>query len=158
DLSFDRRDNARWMLKAVVVDDAHSWRKGRPATAWEDTFIYEAHVKGLTQQWPNLGANLRGTYAGLTDPSVIEHLRKLGVTAIELLPIHSFLDDRYLVDRGLRNYWGYNTINFFTPERRFARNDPVSEFRSTVATLHDAGIEVILDVVYNHTAEGNHLG
>jgi glycogen operon protein len=159
DLSFDKRDNARWMLKSVVVDDAHSWRRGkRPRSAWEDTFIYEAHVKGLTQQWPGMEGNLRGTYAGLSDRGVIEHLRRLGVTAIELLPIHSFVDDRYLVDRGLRNYWGYNTLNFFTPERRYAHGDAVAAFRSTVAALHDAGIEVILDVVYNHTAEGNHLG
>jgi glycogen operon protein len=159
DLSFDKRDNARWMLKSVVVDDAHSWRAGRrPRTSWEDTFIYEAHVKGLTEQWPEMDAGLRGSYAALADPRVIEHMRKLGVTAIELLPIHSFIDDRYLVDRGLKNYWGYNTINFFTPERRYARNDPAAEFRATVAALHDAGIEVILDVVYNHTAEGNHLG
>jgi glycogen operon protein len=159
DLSFDRRDNARWMLKSVVVDDAHSWRAGRrPRTPWEDTFIYEAHVKGLTEQWPKLEDDLRGSYAALADPSVIEHMRKLGVTAIELLPIHSFIDDRYLVDRGLKNYWGYNTLNFFTPERRYARSDPAAEFRATVAALHDAGIEVILDVVYNHTAEGNHLG
>jgi glycogen operon protein len=159
DLSFDRRDNARWMLKSVVVDDAHSWGKGRrPATPWEDTVIYEAHVKGLTQQWPKLEDSLRGTYAGLADSSVIEHLRKLGVTAIELLPVHSFLDDRYLVDRGLKNYWGYNTLNFFTPARRYARSEPAAEFRATVAALHDAGIEVILDVVYNHTAEGNQLG
>jgi glycogen operon protein len=159
DLSFDKRDNARWMLKSVVVDDAHSWGKGRrPGTAWEDTFIYEAHVKGLTQQWPEMDDALRGSYAALADPGVIEHMRKLGVTAIELLPIHSFVDDRYLVDRGLKNYWGYNTVNFFTPARRYARSDPAAEFRSTVAALHDAGIEVILDVVYNHTAEGNQLG
>jgi glycogen operon protein len=159
DLSFDRRDNARWMLKSVVVDDAHSWRNGRRLnSAWEDTVIYEAHVKGLTQQWPEMDDGLRGSYAALADPGVIEHMRKLGVTAIELLPIHSFVDDRYLIDRGLKNYWGYNTINFFTPARRYARGDPAAEFRATVAALHDAGIEVILDVVYNHTAEGNQLG
>jgi glycogen operon protein len=159
DLSFDRRDNARWMLKAAVVDDAHSWRKGTPPnTPWENTFIYEAHVKGLTQLRGDVSEKLRGSYAGLTDPNVIGHLKKLGVTAIELLPIHAFLDDRYLVDRGLKNYWGYNTLNFFTPERRYDHGDAIAEFRSTVAALHDAGIEVILDVVYNHTAEGNHLG
>jgi glycogen operon protein len=159
DLSFDKRDNARFMLKSVVVDDAHSWRKGkRPNTAWEDTVIYEAHVKGLTQRHPEIDERLRGTFAGLSEPSMVEHLHRLGVTAIELLPIHSFLDDRYLVDRGLRNYWGYNTLNFFTPERRYARGDPAAAFRATVAALHDAGIEVILDVVYNHTAEGNQLG
>jgi glycogen operon protein len=159
DLSFDRRDNARWMLKSMVVDDAHSWRKGsRPQTAWEDTFFYEAHVKGLTQQRSDVSDKLRGSYSALAEPGVINHLRKLGVTAIELLPIHAFLDDRYLVDKGLKNYWGYNTINFFTPEKRYARGDAIAEFRSTVAALHDAGIEVILDVVYNHTAEGNQMG
>jgi len=159
DLAFDRRDNARWMLKAVVVDDAHSWTRGtRPNTAWEDTFIYEAHVKGLTQQRSDVRDATRGTFAALSEPGIITHLRKLGVTAIELLPVHSFLDDRYLVDRGLKNYWGYNTLNFFTPARRYAQGDTNAAFRSTVAALHDAGIEVILDVVYNHTAEGNHLG
>jgi isoamylase len=159
DLSFDKRDNARWIPKAVVVDDAHSWGKGkRPYLAWEDTIIYEAHVKGLTKQHPDVDEALRGTFAGLADPAVIDHVRKLGVTAIELLPIHSFVDDRYLVDRGLKNYWGYSTLNFFTPERRYAQEDAAAEFRSTVAALHDAGIEVILDVVYNHTCEGNHLG
>ena len=159
DLSFDRRDNARWMVKSVVIDDAHSWRNGRRLNvAWEDTLIYEAHVKGLTQQWPDMDDGLRGCYAALADPSVIDHMRKLGVTAIELLPSHSFLDDRYLVERDLKNYWGYNTLNFFTPARRYSRVDAAAEFRSTVAALHDAGIEVILDVVYNHTAEGNQLG
>jgi glycogen operon protein len=159
DLSFDRRDNARWMLKSVVSDDAHSWARGRrPNTAWQDTIIYEAHVKGLTKQMPGVDGRLRGTYAGLADPATISHLKRLGVTAIELLPIHAFLDDRYLVDRSLANYWGYNTVNFFSPERRYARGEAIAEFRATVAALHDAGIEVILDVVYNHTAEGNHLG
>ena len=159
DLSFDRRDNARWMLKSVVVDDAHSWSAHtRPRTAWEDTFIYEAHVKGLTQRRADVDERLRGSYGALTDPAVVKHLRTLGVTAIELLPVHAFVDDRYLVDKGLTNYWGYNSINFFTPERRYARRDAIQEFRSMVAGLHDAGIEVILDVVYNHTAEGNHLG
>jgi glycogen operon protein len=159
DLSFDRRDNARWMLKSLVSDDAHSWARGRrPRTTWDNTFIYEAHVKGLTKQKPGVDERLRGTYAGLADPATVAHLRRLGVTAVELLPVHAFLDDRYLIDRGLTNYWGYNTINFFSPERRYARGEAVAEFRATVAALHDAGIEVILDVVYNHTAEGNHLG
>ena len=159
DLSFDRRDNARAMYKSVVIESAHSWQhKQRPATAWQDTIIYEAHVKGLTQQRGDIPEAVRGTYRGLAEPSVIGHLRKLGVTSIELLPIHSFVDDRMLVDRGLRNYWGYNTLSFFAPESRYARGQAANELRSTIAALHDAGIEIILDVVYNHTCEGNHLG
>lgn len=159
DYAFDRRDNARHMYKSVVVDPAHTWeRTGGPRTPWEDMIIYEAHVKGLTRARNDVPEELRGTYRGLADPTVIKHLRRLGVTAIELLPIHLFLDDRQLVDRNLHNYWGYNSLNFFTPEPRYARESAAHEFRSTVATLHDAGIEVILDVVYNHTAEGNHLG
>jgi len=160
DLSFDRRDNARWMYKSVVVDDAHSWRSGsRPHVSWEDTVIYEAHVKGLTQQRGDIGASMRGLFTGLADTKTISHLRKLGVTTIELLPVHSFIDDSYLVDRGLKNYWGYNSLCFFTPERRYSSSPQAeSAFRATIALLHDAGIEVILDVVYNHTAEGNHLG
>ena len=159
DLSFDRRDNARNMLKSVVVDPAHSWsHQQRPAIAWEDTFIYEAHVKGLTQQREDIPEVARGKFRGLCEPGTIAHLRKLGVTAIELLPIHAFLDDRTLVDRNLRNYWGYNTLSFFAPEARYATASPLDEFRATVAALHDAGIEVILDVVYNHTCEGNQMG
>ena len=159
DLAIDKRDNARNMYKSVVVDSAYTSRNApRPQTRWEDTIIYEAHVKGLTQQRADIPAEARGTYRGLSEPGTIDHLRKLGVTAIELLPIHAFLDDRHLLDRGLRNYWGYNTLSFFTPEARYARGDEITSFRSTVAALHDAGIEVILDVVYNHTCEGNHLG
>jgi isoamylase len=158
DLSFDRRDNARAMYKSVVVDVAHTWsRERRPETAWEETIIYEAHVRGLTHQ-RDFPAAARGTFRGLSEPETIAHLRRLGITSIELLPIHAFLDDRYLVERGLKNYWGYNTLSFFTPEMRYAAGNAINEFRSTVAALHDAGIEVILDVVYNHTCEGNHLG
>src|SRR5690348_4744999 len=159
DLSFDRRDNARAMLKSVVVETAHSWsHQKRPSIAWEDTIVYEAHVKGLTQQRDDIPEAMRGKFRALSEPGVITHLRKLGVTAIELLPIHAFLDDRHLLDRGLRNYWGYNTLSFFAPEARYAAGNPLNEFRSTVAALHDAGIEVILDVVYNHTCEGNQMG
>ena len=159
DLSFDRRDNARFMYKSIVVDTAHTWsREHRPATAWEDTIIYEAHVKGLTRECEVVPTESRGTFRGLAEPGTINHLRKLGVSAIELLPIHAFLDDRYLVDRGLKNYWGYNTLSFFAPEARYATANAINDFRSTVAALHDAGIEVILDVVYNHTCEGNHMG
>ena len=159
DLSFDRRDNARHMVKSVVLDPAHTWRhEPQPKTPWEDTIIYEAHAKGLTQQRDDVPASTRGMFRGLTEPGMIDHLRKLGVTAVELLPVHAFLDERVLVDRGLKNYWGYNTLSFFTPEGRYSATNAIDAFRATVAALHDAGIEVILDVVYNHTAEGNHMG
>ena len=160
DLSFDRRDNARGMPKAVVVDETFNWgrREIRPNIAWEDTIIYEAHVKGLTQKRGDVAPGWRGTYGGLCSPAMIDHLKKLGVTTIELLPIHGLIDDRMLVERKLANYWGYNTLAFFAPEPRYAQDNALDAFRTTVARLHDAGIEVMLDVVYNHTAEGNHLG
>jgi glycogen operon protein len=159
DLSFDRRDNARGMPKAMLVDTAFTWiAERRPTIAWQDTIIYEAHVKGLTQQRDDVPPHWRGTYRGLTAPAVIDHLKRLGVTAIELLPIHAFVDDRHLVERQLVNYWGYNTLGFFAPEGRYALGGALDSFRSTVARLHESGIEVILDVVYNHTAEGNQLG
>jgi len=160
DLSFDRRDNARGMPKAVVTDETFSWgkREPRPSIPWEDTIIYEAHVKGLTRTREDVAPGLRGTYRGLAAPEMIAHLKRLGVTTIELLPMHGFLDDRALVERKLVNYWGYNTIAFFAPEQRYALNGALDEFRTSVARLHDAGFEVLLDVVYNHTAEGNHLG
>src|SRR5690242_14339573 len=159
DLSFDRRDNARSMFKSVVVDQAHTWPDDRhPQVPWEETIIYEAHVKGLTQLREDVPQELRGTYRGLAAPAMIEHLHKLGVTAIELLPIHSFVDEPRLLEHGLKNYWGYNSVSFFAPERRYGSEQIQNAFRSTVAELHSAGIEVVLDVVYNHTAEGNHLG
>jgi isoamylase len=159
DLSFDRRDNARGMPKGVVIDEAFTWgEERRPSIPWEDTIIYEAHVKGLTRQREDVPPAWRGTFRGLTAPPIIDHLKRLGVTAIELLPIHAFVDDRHLIERGLSNYWGYSTLGFFAPERRYSLNSPLDEFRSAVSRLHDVGIEVILDVVYNHTAEGNHLG
>ncbi len=160
DLSFDRRDNARGMPKAVVVDETFNWgrREARPSIPWEDTIFYEAHVKGLTQTRQDIPAGLRGTYRGLAAPAMIDHLKRLGVTSIELLPVHAFVDDRRLVEMKLVNYWGYNTLGFFAPEARYGADNPLDAFRTTVARLHDAGIEVILDVVYNHTAEGNHLG
>lgn len=160
DLSFDRRDNARGMPKGVVIDETFNWgrREMRPQIPWEDTIIYEAHVKGLTNKRDDVPPNLRGTYGGLSSPAMIKHLKRLGVTTVELLPIHAFIDDRMLVEKKLVNYWGYNTISFFAPELRYAQDNPLDAFRTTVARLHDAGIEVMLDVVYNHTAEGNHLG
>lgn len=163
DLSFDERDSALYMPKAVVIDTAFSWENDRQLrTPWHKTLIYELHVKGFTAQHPDVPPELRGTYAALTLPPVIDHLHSLGVTAVELMPVHYFIDDRHLVERGLRNYWGYNTLGFFAPEPRYCHaqmpGEQVVEFKSMVKTLHREGIEVILDVVYNHTAEGNELG
>jgi glycogen operon protein len=158
DLSFDRRDNARGMPKAVVVEDGAPAHEGPAPTPWTDTIIYEAHVKGLTQMRDDVPPEWRGTFRGLSSQPVIEHLMRLGVTAIELLPIQAFADERALVERNLSNYWGYNPLCFFVPEPRYASENALADFRATVARLHDADIEVILDVVYNHTAEGNHLG
>jgi isoamylase len=158
DLVFDRRDNASAMPKCVVVESAFTWgRDERPAVPWTDTVFYELHVKGFTVQHPGVPPALRGTFAGLASPAVVDYLRDLGVTTLELLPVHAFVDDRRLVEQKLRNYWGYNSIGFFAPEQRYLQNDP-SEFKTMVKHLHEAGIEVVLDVVYNHTAEGNHLG
>jgi isoamylase len=159
DLSFDRRDNARGMPKAMVIDPAYTWGfDERPRTPWSDTIIYEAHVRGLTMQREDVPLALRGSFAGLAQPAMIRHLRDLGVTAIELLPIHAFVDDRRLVERHLVNFWGYNSIGFFAPMPRYLASGHIGEFKAMVRHLNDAGIEVILDVVYNHTAEGNHLG
>ena len=159
DLSFDRRDNASGMPKCKVIDAAFTWGDDRPPnTPWHETVIYELHVKGFTKLHPDVPPALRGTYAGLATAPVIEHLKALGVTAVELLPVHTFIDDRFLVEKGLRNYWGYNSIGYFAPDLRYAASGKVQEFKTMVKTLHAHGIEVILDVVYNHTAEGNHLG
>jgi isoamylase len=159
DLSFDRRDSASGMPKGVVIDPAFTWGADTPPRIpWHESIIYELHVKGFTMRHPDVPPNLRGTYAGLATAPVIDYLTKLGITAVELMPVQYFVDDRLLVDRGLRNYWGYNTIGFFAPEPRYAALDPIGEFKTMVKVLHSAGIEVILDVVYNHTAEGNHLG
>ena len=163
DLSRDDRDSAPFSPKCIVIDEAFTWGDDvRPKTPWDKTIIYEAHVKGLTQLAPFVPEELRGTYAGLRSPAVMEYLLSLGITAIELMPVHQFLHDRYLLDKGLRNYWGYNTINFFAPHAGYAlfrnRGHQVDEFKTMVKTLHREGIEVILDVVCNHTAEGNHLG
>jgi len=159
DLSFDRRDSASGMPKCRVIDPAFTWADDRaPRTPWADTVIYEAHVRGLTMRHPEVPSELRGTYAGLATAPVIDHLLRLGITALELMPVHAFVDDRHLLDRGLRNYWGYNTIGFFTPEMTYSATGGINEFKTMVKTLHSAGIEVILDVVYNHTAEGNQLG
>ena len=159
----DEQDDAWGVPKGIVIDGSFPWGDDRsPNTSLHDSVIYELHVKGFTARHPDLPPELRGTYAGLAAPPVIAYLKDLGITAVELLPVHAFLDDRHLLEKGLRNYWGYNTINFFAPEARYASsrhaNGQVTEFKQMVKTLHAAGIEVILDVVYNHTAEGNHLG
>ncbi|MFC8276044.1 glycogen debranching protein GlgX [Streptomyces sp. NPDC057271] len=156
-------DSAPHMMTSVVVNPYFDWGDDRrPRTDYHRTVIYEAHVKGLTMLHPELPEELRGTYAGLAHPAVIGHLKELGVTALELMPVHQFVHDHRLVDAGLSNYWGYNTIGFFAPHNAYAswgdRGQQVLEFKSAVRALHQAGIEVILDVVYNHTAEGNHLG
>ena len=159
DLSFDKRDSAPGTPKCRVIDPAFTWGDDRPPRIpWHDTVIYEAHVRGLTLQHPGIPKHLRGTYAGLATAPVIEHLTRLGITTLELMPVHAFLDDHHLIARGLRNYWGYNSIGFFAPELRYSHTGRISEFKTMVKTLHSAGIEVILDVVYNHTAEGNQLG
>ncbi|HEV7778581.1 MAG TPA: glycogen debranching protein GlgX [Luteibacter sp.] len=159
DLSFDRRDSAAAMPKAVVVDEAMHWSGDRrPRTPWSKTIVYEAHVKGLTQSLKRIRAHERGTFAALADPYVIDHLVKLGITAIELLPVHAFVQDRRLAEMKLRNYWGYNTLAFFAPEPNYLTENTLNEIRAAVQNLHAAGIEVILDVVYNHTCEGSELG
>ena len=159
DLSFDRRDNAAGMPKNRVVDSAFTWgADARPNIPWHQTLIYEMHVKGFTERHPDVPAHLRGTYAALGTAPVIEYLTRLGVTSIELMPVHCFVDDRQLVERGLRNYWGYNSIGFFALEPRYLATSSIREFKTMVKTLHSAGLEVILDVVYNHTAEGNQMG
>ncbi len=161
DLTYDERDSAPFMPKCRVIDSAFTWGQDiPPRTPWEQTVLYEAHVRGLTKLHPAVPEPLRGTYAGLAVPEVLAHIRSLGVTAVELLPIHLFLHDSHLLDKGLRNYWGYNTIAFFAPARRYAHNQDFAfaEFKEMVARLHHAGLELILDVVYNHTAEGNERG
>ena len=163
DLVRDKRNDARGVPKGIVIADDFDWSGDRrPDIALNDSVIYELHVKGFTERHPDLPPELRGTYAGLAAPPVIDYLKNLGITAVELLPVHAFLDDKHLLDQGLRNYWGYNTINFFAPEARYSASGDtggqVTEFKQMVKALHAAGIEVILDVVYNHTAEGNHLG
>ncbi len=162
DTTYDERDSAPFVPKSVVVDADFDW-KGKPrssAVPWDDTILYETHVKGFTKLNPEVPEKLRGTYAGFGDKAVIDYIRSLGVTSVELLPVHSFVDDSQLLEKGLRNYWGYNTIGFFAPDPRYAADVPNSlrEFKEMVARYHAAKLEIILDVVYNHTAEGNELG
>jgi glycogen operon protein len=161
--SFNDSDSAPHMPKSIVISPFFDWDNDRhPRTPYNETVIYEAHVKGLTKTHPDVPDDIRGTYAALAHPVMLEHYERIGVTAIELMPVHQFVHDSVLVDRGLRNYWGYNTIGFFAPHADYAaagqRGQQVQEFKAMVKRLHEAGLEVILDVVYNHTAEGNHMG
>jgi isoamylase len=159
DLAMDRRDNARFIPKCRVIEPAFTWgAERRPQIPWEETIILELNVRGITKRHPGVDPQYRGTFAGLASPEIIDYLLELGITAVELLPIHAAVDDRHLIDNGLANYWGYNTIGFFAPDPRLLSVESIAGFKTTVKRLHDAGIEVILDVVYNHSGEGNHLG
>jgi len=162
DLTFDERDSAPFMPKCTVVDPQFDWTgsRARKNIPWDDTILYEMHVRGYTMLHPSVPDQNRGTYKGLATKEVLSHIKSLGVTTVELLPIHKFVRDSHLLDRGLTNYWGYNSISFFAPDPRYAANpaDSLREFKEMVASFHDAGLEVILDVVYNHTAEGNERG
>jgi isoamylase len=163
DLSYSSTDSAPFVPKSVVVDPHFAWEEDQPPrTPYHKSIIYETHVKGFTQLHPDIPEEIRGTYAALGHPATIAYLKELGITAIELMPVHQFVADRHLVEKGLTNYWGYNTIGFFAPDVRYAGDVEdgyqVHEFKQMVKELHKAGIEVILDVVYNHTGEGNHMG
>ena len=163
DLKFDDRDSAAGVPKSIVVSHKFDWGSDcSPETALSDSVIYEVHVKGYSERNPMVPEELRGTYAGLAHPASINYLKQLGITAVELLPVHHFIDDGNLIDQGLSNYWGYNTLGFFAPMARYSScgdgGGQVNEFKQMVKDLHAAGIEVILDVVYNHTCEGNQLG
>ncbi|MCY0388040.1 glycogen debranching protein GlgX [Robbsia sp. Bb-Pol-6] len=159
DLSFDTRDSAAFVPKSCVVDTAFSWHHPtRVRVPFDRSVVYETHVRGYTKRHPGVPEELRGTFAGLGEPAVVDYIRGLGVTTVELLPIHSFVNDSQLLDKGLTNYWGYNTIGFFAADQRFFATGKIEEFKQTIDRFHDAGLEVVLDVVYNHTAEGNELG
>src|SRR5690606_1301139 len=162
DMSFSALDSAGSMPKCVVVDTAFTWGDDRPPqTPWSRSLIYECHVKGMTMLHPDVPPHLRGTYLGLCSDPILDHLISLGITAIELLPVHHFATERRLRELGLTNYWGYNTIGFFAPDPRYATaagGEQVNEFKTMVKAFHRVGIEVLLDVVYNHTGEGNHFG
>ncbi|WP_223425068.1 glycogen debranching protein GlgX [Tateyamaria pelophila] len=159
DMICDTRDSAPYMPKGVVVGDLDTWdRSNALKTPWTKTVIYEAHLRGLTMRHPGIAQADRGTFTALASPPIIDHLLRIGITAIELLPIHAYLDDRHLIEQGLRNYWGYNTLSFFAPHARYLKSWDVREIRHAIDRFHNAGIEVILDVVYNHTCEGNENG
>ncbi|WP_049621068.1 glycogen debranching protein GlgX [Frateuria defendens] len=159
DLSFDKRDSAPYMPKSRVIDPVFTWGHDRhPRIGWDRTVIYETHVRGYTMRHPRVPPRLRGCFSGLMVQEVVDYIRSLGVTAVELMPIHAFVDDKHLLDLGLRNYWGYNSLGYFAPHPRYMATPTVAEFKEMVAHFHEAELEVLLDVVYNHTAEGNQLG
>ena len=162
DLTFDNRDSAPFMPKCTVVDPNFDWagERGRKQFHFDDTILYEMHIRGFTKLHPAVPGDLQGTYAGLATKEVVDYIKSLGVTSVELLPIHTFVDDSHLLEKGLTNYWGYNSLGFFAPDPRYAaaKPDSLREFKEMVARLHEGGLEVILDVVYNHTAEGNERG
>ena len=161
DTTFDERDSAPFIKKAQIVDPAFTWGADRkPRTGWESTIIAELNVRGYTMRHPEVPEAYRGTFRGLAEPNVIRHLKSIGVTALEILPAHGFINDEFLVKKGMANFWGYNSISFFSPERSYCCNGAVAtnEFKEMVARLHDSGLELIMDVVYNHTAEGNEKG
>ncbi len=159
DLTFNDSDSAKYMPKCRVVDPAFTWgRDHPPGIPWERTIFYETHVRGFTKLHPAVPEALRGTFAGLGAKEIVDYIKQLGVTSVELMPVHAFINDSVLLEKGLTNYWGYNTIGFFAPDTRYAATQPINEFKEMVARFHDAGLEVILDVVYNHTAEGDQRG
>src|SRR5712671_6495397 len=162
DTTFDERDSAPFMPKCVVIDPSFAWKQERQGRAvpWDRTILYETHVRGFTRRYPKIPEAHRGTYKGLAGTAVIAYTKSLGVTSVELLPIHAFINDSHLLERGLTHYWGYNSIGFFAPDPRYAHEpeQTLREFKEMVARFHEAGLEIILDVVYNHTAEGNELG
>lgn len=163
DLSFDDRDSAAFAPLGVVTDSTFDWSgEQRPNVSWSETIIYEAHVRGFTKRHPEIPERIRGTYKAMASDVAIRHLKALGVTTVELMPVHHFVHDRHLLEKGLRNYWGYNTLGFFAPQASYSSDrdgvGAVKEFKEMVKRLHNAGFEVVLDVVYNHTAEGNHAG
>ncbi len=159
DLSFDRRDSASLMPKCRVLEPAFTWGDDHhPCVSWQDTVIYELHVRGFTMTHPDVPPQLRGTYAALGCAPVVDYIKRLGVTTVELLPVHAYSNDRYLAEKGLQNYWGYNSLAYFAPEMRYSASGKIEEFKTMVKTLHRAGLEVVLDVVYNHSCEGNQMG
>lgn len=159
DLSFDERDSAPFVPKCKVIDPAFTWGNHRPVRIpWDSTVIYEAHLRGISMRHPDVAEDARGTFAGMMNAGVLKHIQQLGVTSVELLPIHAFVNDQHLLEKGMNNYWGYNSIAFFAPHPRYLASGHINEFKEMVAHLHDANLELILDVVYNHTAEGNERG
>jgi len=159
DLSFDERDSAPFVPKCKVIDPAHTWGNDQPVRVpWDRTIIYETHLRGISMRHPSVGESVRGTCAGLMEDDVLKHIRQLGISSVELLPVHAFVNDQHLLEKGMTNYWGYNSIAFFAPDPRYRASGKIAEFKEMVAHLHEQKLEVILDVVYNHTAEGNERG